>query len=363
MSARAALAALAAAMIGCSSSSPPEHETPPPDGPGGSGGDRSDDPGSAGPAGSGAATAGAGASGPASGSGAGGTPPAGPCQDQPGVAGVETLALDSGGLARTAIVAVPTTALGSPAPLVVALHPLTQSAQWMRDVTQLEQAAEAAGMVVVFPEGIEGSWNGGDCCGAAADDEIDDIQFVRDVVAAVQETWCIDPARVHATGFSNGGFLSHRLACQAADVFASVAPVSGVLGIEPDDCNPPRPVPVMHFHGTADEFEPYEGGSPPLLGFLGPLFFDFRSVEETIMFWRDEDGCSGASSVDYDSGDTTCESWKACDASSQVTLCTIDGGGHTWPGGVGQLEVQGKTSQDVDATARILEFFAAHPMP
>ena len=133
---------------------------------------------------------------------------------------------------------------------------------------------------------------------------------------------CIDATRVYVTGMSNGGFMSHRLACEAADVFAAAAPVAGVLGIPPEDCNPSRPIPVLHVHGTADTLVPYDGDTT--LGFV--------SVPETFDGWSMRDGCTDEAMVTFTQDDVSCQSHSACDAGVAITLCSVDGGGHCWPG-------------------------------
>ena len=155
---------------------------------------------------------------------------------------------------------------------------------------------------------------------------------------------CVDTDRVFAAGFSNGGFMAHRLGCELADRFAAIGSVSGVLGI--DSCQPSRAVPVIQIHGTSDPIVPYGGGG----------LFQYTSVDSTIAKWRSLDGCTAAAQTTYQHGDATCVSY--CD---KVALCTIDGGGHQWPGGESTGALNGKVSNDLDATATLWAFFAAHP--
>jgi polyhydroxybutyrate depolymerase len=103
---------------------------------------------------------------------------------------------------------------------------------------------------------------------------------------------------------------------------------------------------VIHFHGTEDTLVPYEGG-----GATGS-----PSVAETIAGWRVRDGCADTSTLVFDMGDSTCEAWSTCDAGSEVIVCTVDGGGHWWPGGPG-------STSNVDATDSMWDFFVRHPMP
>jgi polyhydroxybutyrate depolymerase len=207
---------------------------------------------------------------------------------------------------------------------------------------------------------VGASWNAGDCCGDAWTNSVDDVQFTKDLLALIEGQYCIDPKRIYATGFSNGGFMSHRLACEMADTFAAVAPVSGVLGIPPDKCNPSRAVPVLHFHGTADPIVPYNGGTPiSPVNFGGPV--TFRSVAETILIWRQKDDCLGAGDVIFQQGDATCLAYGPCAGGADLALCSIQNGGHTWPGGV-PIPL-GNTSTSISASDTMAAFFAAHPMP
>lgn len=290
------------------------------------------------------------------------TPPAQPftCTGKTGKTGDRTIRLKSGGLSRSALLHVP--AKYDPeegTPLVLNFHGFT-SADWQqRILSRMDATSEARGFIVAYPAGIAASWNAGQCCGTAWVDAVDDVRFVKDLIAEISDEYCIDPKRIYATGMSNGGFLAHRLGCELADTFAAIAPVAGVLGVTPGDCRPTRPVPVLQFHGTSDNIVPYGGGNPMVnLGIPGTL--DFRSVEETIRTWRNLNGCIGEPVIIYDKGDAVCEQWANCQGGSEVTLCTIDRGGHTWPGGV---PLPGGTSKDISATETMAEFFAAHWLP
>lgn len=282
------------------------------------------------------------------------------CTGKTGGEGSLSLTVQSGGRTRTSLLHVPEKydpTLGTM--LVLNFHGFT-SAGWQQALlTRMSQHSDQRGFIVAYPEGVAASWNAGDCCGTAWTDSVDDVKFVRDLLDRIEDEYCIDPRRIYATGMSNGGFLSHRLACEVSDRIAAVAPVAGVLGIAPEKCAPTRPVPVLHFHGTADPLVPYQGGTP-LIPQLGAGIV-FRSVADTLAYWRSHDGCSAFDKTFYQQGDTTCVEWPDCAQGAQAAVCTIEGGGHTWPGGV--PIPAGKTSTDIDATATMLDFFAAHPMP
>ena len=237
-----------------------------------------------------------------------------------------------------------------PTTLVINFHGLLSNANQQAWFSQMNEHAEAAGIIVAYPQGVGSSWNAGSCCGSAANQEVDDVAFVRELVEHLSTVLCVSPKRVFATGMSNGGFMSHRLACEASDVFAAIAPVAGVLGVDTATCGA-RAVPVMHFHGTADLLVPYEGG-----GVTGS-----PSVDETIDFWVGHNACATGPEVTFQQGDTTCETWTDCTDGANVTRCRVEMGGHCWPGNA--ICLSGASTAEIHASAAALDFFAAHPMP
>lgn len=293
----------------------------------------------------------------------GGVPEAGTtvtCSGKSGKSGEHTISLQAGGLTRTSIVHVPDSYDPTQGTMLVLNFHGFSSAGWQEALlSRMSGAADQRGFIVAYPEGVATSWNAGDCCGTAWTDSVDDIGFTKALLDRLEKDYCIDPKRVYATGMSNGGFFSHRVGCELADRFAAIAPVAGVLGFPDDKCHPSRPLPIIDFHGTSDPLVPYDGGTP-ILPTLGAGLV-FRSVAETMHFWQLNNGCSGDKKVIYQNGDATCEEWPDCTGGANTVLCTIDGGGHTWPGGL-PVPPLGKTSSDIDATATMLDFFQAHPM-
>lgn len=252
------------------------------------------------------------------------------------------------GRTRRYYVHVPPSYDGSVAvPLVLDFHGFTSDPPQQIALSEMNPKSDAEGFVAVYPEGWGGakSWNGGLCCGDAASMDLDDVGLVRAIIDDVASRVCIDRRRVYSTGMSNGGFLSHRLACEASDVIAAIAPVAGVIGVPMESCTPGRAVPVIHFHGTSDLLVPYNGGS-----------FGFPGVEETMMGWATRNGCDPTSMETYSMGDTTCQTWSGCDEGVLVTLCTSRGEGHWWPGGPG-------SGADIDATDTMWEFMSAYSLP
>jgi polyhydroxybutyrate depolymerase len=240
---------------------------------------------------------------------------------------------------------------GAPTMTVLVFHGYTETSEQIEAISEMTPVSDARGFLAVYPQGLSNSWNAGSCCGSSSSQGVDDVQFVRDMLDALAVDYCVDPKRVFSAGFSNGGMLSHRLACELSDRIAAIGPVAGTMAI--DGCAPARAVPVLHVHGTADFVVPYDGG-----GLSGA-----DSVDDTIAGWVARNGCTDAQpSVVYQNGDATCEEHSQCDAQAAVQRCTIDGGGHQWPGGT-SAGPAGELSMDLESSEAMEAFFEAHPMP
>ena len=272
-------------------------------------------------------------------------------------ASVTHVDLRHGGEARSYELYVPPRYDGTtPLPVVLNFHGFTSSGLLQQEGTKMDELASREGFLVAYPNGLDNSWNGGVCCGLSAETNVDDVGFTRAVIEDLGERGCIDTARVYATGMSNGGFLSHRLACEAADVIAAAAPVAAVLGIEESACNPSRPIPIMQLNGTADPLVAYEGGG----------LSDSPSAQESIDGWIARDGCAGEPEVSYENGAATCETVDECDGEVSVTLCSIEGAGHCWPGQPCPERfgsVLGEPTFDIDANEVIWELFSRTALP
>ena len=223
-------------------------------------------------------------------------------------------------------------------------------------ITGFNAQADAAGFVAVYPNGSgrKLAWNGGDCCGEAAANQVDDVGFVRTLIEDLSTLINIDRKRVYATGFSNGAIMAYRLACELSDQIAAIAPVGATQGMP--NCQPGRPVSIQHFHGTEDRLNPYESGYGPGGG------VDFASVEDTIQFWVMQNRCPPQAQVS-ESGSIIHELYAPCDQGAGVELYTIVDGEHAWPGGESVSSEVGAPSTEISATQLMWEFFNAHPLP
>lgn len=278
-----------------------------------------------------------------------------------GAVGDEEIRITSGGIEREAIVHVPPSHDGERAlPVVLVIHPLLLTFKDMKKLVKVEPYADDSdhGFIAVFPNGIDRSWNAGECCGKAKDKQIDDVGFIHDLLAEVAAKWCVDPDRLYSMGFSNGAFLSHRLACELEGGVRAIVPVAGTLGIPEPSCVPKQPTAVLAIHGTDDELVPYEGGPPKIP--LGARWGTFISPTATDEFWSSANGCGPPSTEPYyDKGEAKCVRHGDCKDGKSVSLCTVAGGGHQWPGAT-SLPAMGHVTSDLDATAAAIELFRAN---
>ena len=232
-----------------------------------------------------------------------------------------------------------------PMPLVINLHGYHSNAAQQERVSQMSVKADAAGFLVVYPQGLgnPASWKFGSRAEGQAD-----VAFIRALIDQLEAQVSVDRKRVYVTGISNGAEMSSRLACELGDTIAAFATVAG--GYPPlADCAPTRPLPVVVFHGTADTLLPY-AGHPPLL----------LPVRTWVTEWAAQNSCDATPTTIFQQDEVTGEQWGTCQAGADVVLYTITGKGHSWPGSTMPARI---TTQTINATDIIWDFFAAHSLP
>lgn len=271
--------------------------------------------------------------------------------------GEHLLTLEHDGETRDYLLIIPEEA-SEPAPLVINIHGYTMNAELQRAIIEDDAPEQWAEYVIAYPNALDASWNAGDCCGASALNGRDDVGFIRALIKALAKLPCVDDRRVYATGPSNGGFMVYRLACEASDLLAAVAPVIGQLGIPPEDCQPERPVPTMAFNATADTIVPYAGEEGSLKGMPG-IADHFLPTQESIGRLAEIHGCDDSTTTVFTGETTTCESYEGC-GDGEVILCTSKGGGHCWPGT--ETCPYGTPVVDISASEAITEFFSRHTL-
>jgi polyhydroxybutyrate depolymerase len=254
---------------------------------------------------------------------------------------------------------------GKRAPLVLVFHGGGGHAWNMPGFTHFDELADERNFIVAYPDSVAGNWNDGREIA-----HTDDVAFVRALIDELEHSYPIDPQRVYATGISNGGFFSNRLACELTGKIAAVASVAATIP-EPlvPMCGPSRPISVMYIHGTEDPLVPIDGGQ---VGFKRARARGYSiSLAAAARFWRGQDQISSAPSAtdlrDQVSDGTHVhrEIWAGGKDGSEVVVYTIQGGGHTWPSGPQYLPklIVGKASGNLDATRIIWEFFQSHALP
>ncbi|WP_013630083.1 extracellular catalytic domain type 1 short-chain-length polyhydroxyalkanoate depolymerase [Rubinisphaera brasiliensis] len=259
-------------------------------------------------------------------------------------------------------------------PVVIAFHGGGGNPESMIQFSGLDKKSDEAGFIVVYPYGTGQqkdrglTFNGGGCCGYAKNRGIDDIGFVNALLDDLERAAAVDTSRIFATGISNGGIMTYYVASELSHRIAAIAPVGGPMMT--DTCNPKRPVPVIHFHGTADGLAPFEGGkgkgSPGVPAFFRP---EFNSVEYSINHWIRANDCDPQPVVEAlpdtaDDGMTvTRKTWGNGTDGAEVVLIEIKNGGHTWPGMKSvSPEVLGESTLDISANDLMWEFFQKHPL-
>lgn len=284
-------------------------------------------------------------------------------------AGTTRHALEHGGRTRSYLLHPPAGAdLKKPLPLVLSLHGGGGTAAANMKQTGFNGEADRSGFLVVHPNGTDQprpmlnamgrgfffTWNAGSCCGYAKKNQVDDVGFIRALVADLRKQFNIDPKRIYATGISNGGMLSYRLACEAGDLVAAIGVVSGAQTVP--SCPAAQVVSVIHIHGSADQNVLLAGG-------VGAKALDKDPkppVMDAIRFWAKRNGAS-AQPQSSTSGRVKQEIYKG--AAAEVAFYLIEGGGHSWPGGERMLDSLDPPSPDLQATPLIWQFLAAHPKP
>lgn len=276
--------------------------------------------------------------------------------------------IESGGMKRTFLVHVPANAGKTKSlPLVIVLHGGGGQGSRLNGLTGFNKLADQQNFYVVYPDGIDRNWNDGRSTVRRQD--VDDVKFFSELIEHLANTYGIDRQRVYATGISNGGMMSLRLACELSDKIAAVASIAANLPAELQPrCRPARPVSVLMISGTADPLMPFGGGDIATMGGRG-MGGKVISAQETTEFWAKQNRTTAKPVVtelpDIDPNDSTRVRravFSKGAQGSEVVFYTITNGGHTWPGGFQYLgeAIIGKTSRDLQASETVLGFFWGH---
>jgi polyhydroxybutyrate depolymerase len=222
-------------------------------------------------------------------------------------------------------------------PLVLNFHGYAQDAEQQEAYSGLVPLSDAKGFILVTPEG-SGDPKGWDIVGLYAEDGVDDVQFVADLVSHLSDVLCLNENRIFATGHSNGAEMASQVACDIPGLLAAEGPVAGPVY---QGCNGPG-VPMIAFQGTDDWNVPYS------------------DTADAVQQWAVHNSCTGMLAPTPTSDHVSTEVWSGC-SGGDVILYTIDGGGHTWPGANPDLGGVGVTTDEINASQLMWQFFQAHP--
>jgi polyhydroxybutyrate depolymerase len=240
----------------------------------------------------------------------------------------------------------PAYAAGEPLPMLLGLHGYGGFAPAFAGASGMSSKADAAGFVAVYPQGLgnPASWNVEPLLVTS-----DDVGFLRALIVELSSRLRIDRRRVYITGFSNGGGMANRAACDLADVVAAVAPVSGSYQ-DYQVCHPTRPVPVVALHGAADNVIPPAGqpanGWPPIMAWVD--------------WWVVQNGCRAEPTLDQSTPGVSTSTWEGCQDGARVRLVVIGGWGHAWPRGP---RPGPDPAAPIDGMDTVWAFLSQHALP
>ncbi|HLJ36533.1 MAG TPA: PHB depolymerase family esterase [Ktedonobacteraceae bacterium] len=269
------------------------------------------------------------------------------CTTPQHAAGNSNNTITSDSLKRTFLLHLPPSYGRQPQPVVINYHGYTETTQVFAQYSNMAVESDKAGFILVYPQGEDNptTWNAGiGAYGPTGD--ADDVQFTRDLISNLEKNYCVDAHRIYVTGYSIGGGMAYRVACNLSTEIAAFATVEGAFYTAPGGCHPSHPVPVLEIHGQADHFAPYTG-NPPLL---------MAAVQPYLSNWLNWDQCSNTTRTFFQQSDVTGIEWPHCADGTVVAHYIISDGGHTWAGATPRPSL-GFTTHTIDANVVIWDFF------
>jgi polyhydroxybutyrate depolymerase len=243
-----------------------------------------------------------------------------------------------------------------PTPLVISLHAAALWPAHQVNLSRWNRLADEQGFIVVYPSGSDMPRIWHVDRGASL---MRDVRFISELMDTLEATYNIDRARVYADGISNGGGMAFVLSCTLSDRIAAVGLVAAAQSLPWSWCTDRRPVPMIAFHGTADQFVPYQGG--PSRDPFNPL--QFPAIRDWAANWARRNRCGPTPVESVVAADVTRLEYTNCADDAAVVLYTVQGGGHSWPGGKPLPEwIVGPTSDSIDATGLMWAFFREHQL-
>jgi polyhydroxybutyrate depolymerase len=262
--------------------------------------------------------------------------------------------LSSGELRKYLLYVPPSYDANTPTPLVINIHGFSQWPANQAQVSQWNVVADEYGFIVVYPEGtgFPLRWRLRSADPGSSLNAQEEVTFISDLIDKLQSQYNIDPTRVYANGLSNGGGMSFMLACDLADRITAIGSVAGAYVTPFESCQPSRPVPMITFHGVVDPIVPFHGGPS------GSFEIPFPDISTWVSQYAQMNSCDLTPELLMETATVTGIRYTDCEQDADVVFYTIADGGHTWPGGEPLPEwIAGRTSQEIDATRLMWEFF------
>jgi polyhydroxybutyrate depolymerase len=252
----------------------------------------------------------------------------------------------------------------TPIPLVILLHGYYVN-NYVEDYMKLRPLAESRGFLYCYPDGTIDAWgnrfwNATDASGDFGNVGVDDVGYLRSLIAEISRYFAVDKKRIHLVGHSQGGFMAYRMACESSDLIAAIASLAGGTFFDTSRCAPSERVNVLGIHGSADEIISYIGGAnTPALNSAGANMPPFPGAVQSIQMWAGYNGCSepvtdAAPSLDLITDvaglDTVVTRYNSASPGGAVELWTINGGAHM-------------PTLSSQFSPRLIDWLLAHPKP
>jgi len=241
-------------------------------------------------------------------------------------------------------------------PLFINMHGFTSNGNQQMSYSGFNEIANEKGAIAVYPNGVDKRWNSGINFGIESD--IDDVGFLSMLIDRMILLYNADPIKVYSIGYSAGGFMSYRMACERANRIAAIGPVvASITNSTYETCVPARPFPIIAFNGTSDALTSFGG-----------IAGNFPAIKDIMAFWSQKNGCDinpDTTAVPNTNTTDLCTAtkieYKNCSDGVQQILYRINGGGHTWPGST--FPGVGSTNKDISANQEIWDFCSQYVVP
>ncbi|MBA3900527.1 MAG: T9SS type A sorting domain-containing protein, partial [Bacteroidetes bacterium] len=239
-------------------------------------------------------------------------------------------------------------------PLMLILHGNGSTAEEMEFYSQMNTVADTSGFIVVYPDGINNTWNSG--FNLPYNSGTNDVGFISALIDSIGSDYSVNLNRVYACGMSMGGFMSFRLGCELNHKVAAIGSVTGLMSaFTAANCQHDFKMPVVFFHGTDDATVDYNGTAA------------FAGAEANALWWAEKNDCETSPEVTdlpdlVNEGSTvTTIHYNDCPGQSEVLLYKVVNGGHSWPGAIA-IPSLGNTNKDIHASIELWKFFDKHKL-